>query len=174
MKNKYEIRGDITAIFLFSLGSQYEMIIDTEDFPKINKFNSTWHIKDVDSKYGQCFKREKGKGRTIKAHRLITEAPKGQHVDHINHNTLDNRKCNLRLVSIAENQQNRLGAQSNSKSGIRGVVWNIQAGKWVARLTINKKRIHLGYFNNIIIAEKAVKEARKKLMPYSEMDQVIS
>ena len=39
-------------------------------------------------------------------HRLITNANKGQEVDHINHNTLDNRRCNLKVVSHKENRLN--------------------------------------------------------------------
>jgi hypothetical protein len=48
-------------------------------------------------------------------------APKGMSIDHINHNTLDNRKANLRIVTHQQNNTNRNGAYSTSKTGIRGV-----------------------------------------------------
>jgi len=47
--------------------------------------------------------------------------PKGKQVDHWNHDTLDNRKGNLRIVTNRQNNENRNGAYKNSKSGIRGV-----------------------------------------------------
>jgi len=59
---------------------------------------------------------------SVYMHRFLLDAPNGMYVDHINHNTLDNRRANLRLVSNQENNANRNGgAYSTSKTGIRGV-----------------------------------------------------
>ncbi len=59
--------------------------------------------------------------RTVYMHRIILDADEGQYVDHINHDTLDNRKANLRIVTNKQNIENRRGANSNSVTGIRGV-----------------------------------------------------
>lgn len=82
--------------------------------------------------------------------------PVGKYVDHINHNTLDNRKQNLRLVTNAENGQNRKGTHRNSKSGVRGVYWETGKRCWVARITMNKKRHLIGIFKE---KEDAIKAA---------------
>jgi hypothetical protein len=54
-------------------------------------------------------------------HRAIIKPQRGQIIDHINGNGLDNRRKNLRLVTNSENMQNRQGANANSKTGVRGV-----------------------------------------------------
>lgn len=63
-------------------------------------------------------------------------------IDHINKNKLDNRKCNLKLVTQLENLLNK-NIQSNNKSGVRGVRFNVKKNKWIARIGVNKKDIHL-------------------------------
>ena len=74
---------------------------------------------------------------TVYMHRLIMAAPRGRQVDHINHDTLDNRRENLRIVTNRQNNENRNGAYKNSKSGIRGVspfVANHGTKYWVGRV----------------------------------------
>ena len=62
-----------------------------------------------------------GRSTTLYLHRLITGAPKGKTVDHLNHDTLDNRRANLSVGGQRENLQNRRGANTNSTTGMRGV-----------------------------------------------------
>lgn len=68
----------------------------------------------------------------------------GMVLDHINHNTLDDRKENLREVSNAENQRNTKGLQINNTSGVTGVCWDKAAGKWLVYLRFDDERIHGG------------------------------
>ena len=69
-------------------------------------------------------------------------------IDHINHERTDNRLCNLRSVTKAENHKN-LSKRSDNTSGISGVGWNKKSSKWRAYIMIDGKQIHLGYFNNM-------------------------
>jgi hypothetical protein len=90
-------------------------------------------------------------GKSYLAHRLTWlffygEWPK-QHIDHINHNTSDNRIDNLREASQQENTKNR-SKNKNNTSGISGVHWDKKSNKWQARIGVNGKRIHLGFFDN--------------------------
>lgn len=84
--------------------------------------------------------------RVILARMLGRELVKGEWVDHINGNGLDNRRENLRLSTIAQNAFNK-GKHSNNTSGYKGVSWNKFAGRWVAQITIDGKNKYLGYFD---------------------------
>ena len=84
------------------------------------------------------------------------------HVDHINHDTLDNRRCNLRVTSRSDNYTNRNGRNSNNKSGYRNVFWNNAISKWSVRLCKNYKQIHIGDFDDVDEAGRVAEEARKK------------
>jgi hypothetical protein len=85
--------------------------------------------------------------RQVRLHRQLLDAPKGVLVDHINHNTLDNRRCNLRLCSIAENRFNsqKVKSASSSYKGVRWVTTN-KLNPWEARISLSGSRKVLGYF----------------------------
>ena len=74
--------------------------------------------------------------------------------DHIDHNPLNNRRCNLRKSTVTENNQNASIRKDNS-SGIIGVNWNAVNQYWVARISVNGKRVFLGNFLNKDDAIKA-------------------
>lgn len=171
MKNRYEVRGETTAIFLkLKDGSTIEALIDTEHLDVVSAITTTWHAcyqKDVDSYYAQAYKYGK-RDKCIMMHRLVMSVDEWKvKVDHINHNTLDNRKENLRKVSNAENHQNRKGPNSNTRSGVRGVYWKQQRQKWAAQVKVNYKPHFLGYFETIEEAKNVVEQARKQLMPFA-------
>lgn len=87
----------------------------------------------------------KNGNRTLLLHRQILTPPEGMHVDHVNGDKLDNRRCNLRLCSDTENQCNR-GRPANNTSLFKGVHFDEQKRKWRAQIKFNGKKIHLGYF----------------------------
>lgn len=79
------------------LSDGYLTIVDDEDYEYLNQFN--WQH----SNYACRGIRINKKLTVIQMHRVIMNAPKGMVVDHINHNKLDNRRSNLRIVTTAEN-----------------------------------------------------------------------
>jgi hypothetical protein len=164
MRNKYEIRGDVTAVFIVKDNITHECLIDTEDLEKLLIFGISWHLKKSSTR---CYvNNSQKKPRAI--HRLLFgELEEGHQIDHINGDTLDNRKSNLRSVLPHENQQNKVKSYRNNTSGVRGVGLNKKTGKYYATVTIKGKRHNLGYFDKIEDAEKAVKYARSQLMPFS-------
>ena len=94
------------------------------------------------------------KGKTLLLHRIVVCAPKGVLVDHINGNGLDNRHCNLRWATHAQNLQNRK-IHKNNTSGFKGVYWRAREKKWIARIRANGKTRDLGYFSTPQAAHEA-------------------
>lgn len=95
-------------------------------------------------------------GKAINLHRLVMDAPAGIDVDHINGNTLDNRRENLRLATRAQNCWNRKLPRTNT-SGYKGVSWRKDKECFTASITTHGKRLFLGFFPK---AEEAA-EARR-------------
>ncbi len=92
--------------------------------------------------------------------------PKEQ-IDHRNGIRDDNRFVNLREATLAENNQNR-GVSPRNTSGHTGVYFNKKTGKWHAEIMTNRRKKHLGCFNDIedaISARKAAKAANHKFNP---------
>jgi hypothetical protein len=110
-------------------------LIDDADYELVSKYK--WHYLKIGY---AASKSSVG----IYMHRLIQNPPKGMVVDHINGDTLDNRRANLRALSIRDNVNHRVRLNSNNTSGHRGISWH--AGKWEARLMENRKNIYLGRF----------------------------
>lgn len=77
---------------------------------------------------------------------MVGEKPKYQ-VDHLNGDGCDNRWCNLRDVSQADNCKNRRRPRNN-RSGSLGVRFNTGHRRWQAYINVNRKRVHLGFFLN--------------------------
>lgn len=173
MKNRYEIRGEVTAIFLNRKnGDVLETIIDTTDLEKAKQFPNTWCARwSPDTQSFYCYgliNLPFGQRINVQLHRWLLDCDATIQVDHCNNDTLNNRRRNLRAATRSENHQNRAGAQRNSKSGMRGVCWSSRKRKWQALIKVGNKRKHLGYFGTIRDAEIAVKEARRIYMPFSK------
>ena len=84
-----------------------------------------------------------------------------QHIDHINGIRHDNRIKNLRDVSMVQNARNSAKSSRNT-SGVCGVSWAKRENKWSAQITLNYKKKHLGFFDDIEAAAVARKAAEIK------------
>lgn len=107
-------------------------------------------------------------GRLKLAHRFSYEIfngpiPEGMQVDHRCHVRRCVNPFHLRLVTPKQNSENRSGAQRNSSSGVRGVYRQKATGRWCARVGHNGKTIHVGYFDDLAEAERAVIAKRSEL-----------
>lgn len=101
------------------------------------------------------------KSTTLRMHRVILEPPTKMNIDHINHDGLDNRRCNLRCVTYSQNNVNRI-KKAKATSRFKGVRLDKRDGKWQARLGINGKQICLGNFSEEIDAAHAYNKAAHK------------
>ena len=140
MKNKFEVRGEVTAIFLHRriTKSIIETFIDTADLPIAQSMPLTWYAWW--SPLSKTFYVRNRLGEML--HTRITSCPKDLEVDHKNHDGLDNRKENLFKSTKQFNRLNQGKAQPGTASGLRGVTFH--QGKWRARLVIDGKEVRLG------------------------------
>jgi hypothetical protein len=119
--------------------SDKHAIVDDIDYVEVSKFN--WYI----TAQGYAANHTGGY-RTM--HQLINRTPSGYETDHKNRNKLDNRRCNLRTATTAQNNANS-PAQANSKSGLRGVCWSSKMNRWRAYINFQGKRHDLGVFETV-------------------------
>jgi len=103
-------------------------------------------------------------GKRMYSHQIIFLMFHGylpKEVDHIDNNQLNNKIENLRASVRSENGSNR-GLQKNNKSGAKGVSRYKDTGLWRVRVKVNKKEKHIGYFEDLELAELVAIEARNK------------
>lgn len=170
-RNKFKVIGDVTVIFIQRKdGSVLESFVDTDVLPLIENYRWHAHKGKNGSFYAIANSPMVGgkRGSMILMHRLIANVPRDLTVDHADHNTLNNRRLNLRPASNSQNMQNLLGATKRSQSGVLGVFWYKNYQKWEASIRIKGKNIKLGYFDDIDMAKTAVRTARARLLPFSQ------
>ena len=127
-------------------------MIDDEDFEKVSQYK--WC-------YSNRYATTTQKGITFRMHRYILGAiDPALYVDHINSNSLDNRKSNLRFVTPSQNAKNK-SAHKNSYCGYKGV--SRSRLKFKAQIFHNRKSIFLGVFDNPEDAAEAYNKKAKEL-----------
>jgi len=150
------IEGNIAYV---PLTKGYEAIIDAADASFVGQWR--WKGSDTMSPYHVYAMRtvkHKGKSSAQSLHRLIMGNPAGFLVDHINGNTLDNRRTNLRLATKGQNQTNSR-MRANNKSGYRGVHWRPDTRKWCSQIKSNGVVRTLGSFATVEAAAEAYRKA---------------
>lgn len=135
------------------LGNDQFAIVDDEDYELLMKFKWRAITSGV---YGHFYA-----NTTIKMHRFILDAPKGYVVDHINGDTLDNRKQNLRICTHAQNQQNTGSRGGSSK--YKGVCFKKAQGKWQGQFRGNGVKYYCGLFDTEEAAARAVDKKRREI-----------
>jgi hypothetical protein len=140
-------------------------LVDNEDFQWINSHKWQYGVRGYATKNLHIgMKNGKRLSKLMLMHREIIKTPTGLFTDHINGNKLDNRKENLRICSRQQNAWN-IKKSSHNTSGFKGVSEDKRNLKnnWQAYITLNNKKIHLGYFST---AEEAAKEYNKAALNF--------
>lgn len=127
-------------------------VVDDETFTWLKKYK--WTLSG-NGKYAIYYTKRNGKRRLFQMHRIIMNAKKGEYVDHIDGNGLNNQKSNLRIVTHRQNMLNR----KDLKKTI-GITKH-QKGYW-ARIRFEGKHFSLGVYEKKEDAIKAYNEAAKK------------
>lgn len=150
--NQYDLSNDFGIGWTTNTNKPF--YFDLEDYDLIK--GHRWYEQNG---YVVCVVNEK---KNLQMQNLIMDPQKGERVDHIRHNTMDNRKSQLRIGTISDNTINRRKSKSN-KSGVPGVCWHKGTRKWSAYITKNKKRYFLGVYSNIEDAIKVRMQAENDL-----------
>lgn len=133
-------------------------IVDDDDTEWLNKWK--WHASvNPEGSYALRNQHPGGVRSLIFMHREICPPPAGFQVDHINGNRLDNRRCNLRVATISQNNANR-PVYKNNQLGVKGVA--LSGGKYRARIRVNRKCICLGRHETIEQAAEAYRLAAER------------
>lgn len=169
MKNEYNVlENHVEIIIRQRNGNIHKVLVSHESMEKLKEFNHKWHVyhNRNNNSYYACSTVYKGtfNGKTkyenVRMNRFLVEAKEGEYVDHINHNTLDNRLENLRKLNNSDNTYHRKSANKNSSTGVRNV--NLSSdGKYVVQFCKQGKRIRLGRFNSLDEAKKVANDFRK-------------
>ncbi len=133
-------------------------IVDDDDYDLL--IEHLWKVHY--DKREKSFRVFMAKKKSVQMSRFIMKAKEDEVVDHINHNTLDNRKCNLRKCTKQQNNFNRVVSRNNL-SGYKGVYWSKVDNKWRSSIRFNGKSYHLGSFENKIKAAKSYNKKAKEL-----------
>lgn len=144
---------------LVTLRGGIQSLIDKDDLPVIERYVHHFNKRHG---YACCNVGPNGHTHPVPFHKMIINAPKGMYIDHINGNRLDNRRCNLRLVTPSMSRVNS-APKRNSKSGYKGVVWHNQMKRWGAQIGVYGKVETLGWFDDPADAARAYDAKAKEI-----------
>lgn len=133
-------------------------IVDDSDYEELMRWKWCYRSGYALRSEHVCMRDGKQIQKTILMHRVINKTPEALETDHINGNTLDNRKSNLRNATHAQNLRNQRQRNRN-KSGFKGVSFEKRRSLWRAVISFEGKYMHIGYYETARAASDAYKKA---------------
>lgn len=127
-----------------NLTKGFKVLVDDDDYEYLQFYKWRAHViyyKGNRNKF-KVYAQTRRNYQSISLHRLITKCPKGLLVDHIDGNTLNNQKSNLRICTYSQNLQNQVSCVKRYK----GTDYKPKDKRFNATIRVNKKNISLGYY----------------------------
>lgn len=132
----------------------FQALVDDADWPRL-MLHSWYALEGKSGVYAACRVSDGGgKSHIVLMHRMIMDNPEKLHVDHKNHNTLDNRRDNLRVATPRQNQHNSRKNEAKT-SQFKGVYWLSSRNRWVSDITLDTGRKRIGSFRSELEAARA-------------------
>ncbi len=142
--------------------------VDDEDFDWLSQWK--WYASSGTNGYFYAIR--PARGTIVFMHRLILKPEKSQVVDHANHDSLDNRKENIRICTNQQNQFNQL-PQVGKTSKYKGVSWKETHKKWYVDIKLNGKKTFIGQFDDEVEAARAYNtKAREYFGEFAYLNKV--
>jgi hypothetical protein len=163
-KMPYDIVGNVAYIHCQRNGDPMDVIVDSED---VERLVNIGRIGITSRGYPTFSKRDENNiPRRHYLHRIVMNYDGDLMVDHIDGNTLDCRKSNLRIVTHKQNCQNIHVLNKDNTSGYRNVSWCKSKKSWRVLICVDGKRMYR-YVKSKEKANEVAKELRRKYMPYA-------
>jgi len=122
-------------------------LIDDRDYDVVSQYR--WYVHSTGCAYGKALRNR----IPVRMHRLIMNPPSDMFIDHIDHNRLNNQRSNLRICTREQNQANSFPKAGTSR--FKGIYFDKKYNVWRAQITMNRKKIYLGAFENETDAAEA-------------------
>jgi hypothetical protein len=136
-----------------------EALIDPADAIIVGSY--TWRMESSGKTlYAVCYPDPSNYTSRVWMHRLIIGAKRGEIVDHVDGNGLNNVRGNLRICTHSQNARNK--DKTRGRSRFKGVSWNNERNKWKAKITVSGRDKFLGYFDDEVEAACKYDSAAKE------------
>lgn len=154
-KYNYKIEGNTVIIeFKQRNGNLHYGLIDLEELDLFLNYKYKWHVAwHVKTKSYYIRATEylglidgKPKYQLVYFHTYLMNPKEDEIIDHRNHNTLDNRRDNLRPINYSNNLKNRNGLNDNNITGVRNVSWAKSTNRYLVQFQVNGKNTCFGRF----------------------------
>lgn len=139
--------------------------VDDQDHPALSQHR--WCYRSERSgRQGYAVRNAKvdGKWKLVYLHRHLMNPPPGYEVIFLDHDHLNCRRSNLKLVTVPEARHYHR-VRADSESGIKGLSFCESSGKWHAQLRIDGKAVFLGSYESQELAQKVYNDALKEHYP---------
>lgn len=169
LQNKYYIKDGVAHLLCVTLTDEHVYFqIDAEDLHRVLNY-SKWFIKNSkNKKYVVCNKEINGKRTVVRLHRFLLDFPE-KDIDHIDGNSLNNCRGNLRLCEDSENMSNLQSCRKDNKStGLLNITRIKRTSKFRPEVTIDSKRYYFKQFETTEEAKELIDYVRANYMNYSQ------
>lgn len=148
------------GIYISISNREQKFLVDVDIYQLINKYK--WNESN-----GYIYRTIYDKNKPpyfhakLYLHRFIMNPPANVPIDHIDGDTYNNLRINLRLCTDRDNNRNKKKFFINYTE-YKGVFWRKDRQTWIAKIKVDGKGIYLGSFNNERDAAKAYNDAAKE------------